>query len=234
MTKAQEAAKRAEAIAADNSHGYLWGGWGPDYDCGHLVIDCYETAGIPVKTKGASYTGNMKRVFLTCGFKDVTGKVNLKTGAGMKAGDVLLNERAHAAMFTGNGKLVQARSNFDGKAGDGSGQEIREQAYYNYPWDCVLRFEETPAEEIPVDEGKDSSSTIIEGLPTLKRGDRSETVRAAQFLLNGRDASVGIWGADGDFGAATKSAVLAFQRRNRLDADGIIGPSTWAKLLGVS
>ena len=70
-------------------------------------------------------------------------------------------------------------------------------------------------------------------LPTLQRGDESEVVRAAQFLLNGRKCSVGIWGADGDFGPATQSAVKAFQRRNGLDADGIIGPETWAALLGV-
>lgn len=74
---------------------------------------------------------------------------------------------------------------------------------------------------------------VVEGLPTLKQGDASEVVRAAQFLLNGRGCSVGYWGADGDFGPMTKSAVLAFQRRRSLEADGIIGPETWAALLGV-
>ena len=73
----------------------------------------------------------------------------------------------------------------------------------------------------------------VEGLPTLKQGDESEVVRAAQFLLNGRKCSVGIWGADGDFGPATLAAVKAFQRRNDLEPDGIIGPETWAALLGV-
>lgn len=72
---------------------------------------------------------------------------------------------------------------------------------------------------------------LVFGLPNLKKGDKGETVRAAQFILNGRKCSCGIWGADGDFGNATESAVLAFQRRNNLDADGIIGQLTWAKLL---
>lgn len=74
-------------------------------------------------------------------------------------------------------------------------------------------------------------------LPTLRQGDGmnnpSEVVRAAQFLLNGRGASCGRYGADGEFGPATKSAVLAYQRRTGLEADGIIGDQTWRKLLGV-
>lgn len=73
----------------------------------------------------------------------------------------------------------------------------------------------------------------ISGLPMLRQGMKGEVVRAAQFLLNGRYCSCGMWGADGEFGPATNAAVLAFQRRNGLEADGIIGPQTWAALLGL-
>lgn len=86
-----------------------------------------------------------------------------------------------------------------------------------------------PAEPAPA-----PAKPKVNGLPMLRQGDKSEAVRAAQFLLNGRKCSVGIWGADGDFGPQTKSAVLAFQRRNELEADGIVGPETWAALLGVT
>ena len=84
------------------------------------------------------------------------------------------------------------------------------------------------------DEKKEEPTPVITGLPMLRRGDKGEVVRAAQFLLNGRKCSCGIWGADGDFGAATEAAVLAFQRRNGLETDGIIGSATWSVLLGVS
>jgi hypothetical protein len=39
-----------------------------------------------------------------------------------------------------------------------------------------------------------------------------------------------IYGADGWFGDETDSAVRAFQERNGLDVDGIVGPITWACL----
>lgn len=38
--------------------------------------------------------------------------------------------------------------------------------------------------------------------------------------------------ADGDFGPATAEAVKAFQRENGLEADGFVGASTYAALLG--
>lgn len=91
---------------------------------------------------------------------------------------------------------------------------------------------------IVVDPAEDTNvptkPVTVSGLPMLRQGMKGEVVRAAQFLLNGRGASCGRYGADGDFGPATNAAVLAFQRRTGLEADGIIGPATWAKLLGVS
>lgn len=100
-------------------------------------------------------------------------------------------------------------------------------AGYGRPnWAAVVS-ESSPSEPPADDKPK------VTGLPTLQRGDKGECVRAAQFLLNGRKCSCGIWGADGDFGNATEAAVLAFQRRNSLEADGVIGERTWSKLLGL-
>ena len=68
-SKIEAATTWMENLAADNSHGYAWGGWGPqDYDCGHAIITAWEQAGVPVKSSGgASYTGDMRRAFLNCG-----------------------------------------------------------------------------------------------------------------------------------------------------------------------
>ena len=93
-------------------------------------------------------------------------------------------------------------------------------------WGAEAKEDDAPA-EVP------TQKATIGGLPLLKVGSRGEVVRAAQFLLNGRGASVGKYGADGDFGQGTRAAVLAFQRRNGLEVDGEIGGQTWAALLGL-
>lgn len=67
-----KASTMAEQIASDDSHGYdQIKRWGPDFDCSSLVIEIYEELGVPVKTRGATYTGNMFGVFKKCGFTEV-------------------------------------------------------------------------------------------------------------------------------------------------------------------
>jgi hypothetical protein len=61
--------------------------------------------------------------------------------------------------------------------------------------------------------------------PTLKKGDTGPDVERVQKTL-------GI-PVDGDFGGVTDSAVRSFQAATGLDADGIVGPGTWAELNGL-
>lgn len=148
MTKTEKAIRQMEIWAKDDSHGYdqdyRWGEKG-DYDCSSAVIQAWQNAGVPVKSGGATYTGDMKNVFLKNGFVDVTSKVNVATGSGLLRGDVLLNEAHHVAMYCGNGKEVEASINekgtaHGGKPGDQTGKEFLIRSYRNYPWNCVLRY----------------------------------------------------------------------------------------------
>lgn len=150
MTKTEKAIRQMETWAKDDSHGYdqdyRWGEKG-DYDCSSAVIQAWQNAGVPVKSGGATYTGDMKNVFLKNGFKDITASVNRGTGTGLKRGDVLLNEAHHVAMYCGNGKEVEASINekgtaHGGKPGDQTGKEFLIRSYRNYPWNCVLRYRE--------------------------------------------------------------------------------------------
>ena len=66
------------------------------------------------------------------------------------------------------------------------------------------------------------------GYPQLKRGSISNYVCIAQDDLNTLGFSTG--GLDGVFGLATQNAVIAYQRRKGLAADGIVGCNTWRAL----
>jgi putative chitinase len=61
----------------------------------------------------------------------------------------------------------------------------------------------------------------------LKKGDNNENVRLMQQKL-------GIEPAVTNFGPKTEAAVKAWQAANGLTADGIVGPATWAKIMGES
>lgn len=229
MTISEKAVLWAINIANDNSHGYSQvDRWGPDYDCSSFVIQAYEQAGIPLRKAGASYTGNMRNAFLACGFIDVTQSCKLSSGSGIKAGDVLLNYSAHTCLSIGNGKVANCRTN-EGhpQSGDQSGNEIRIQSYWNFPWNCVLRLsEDGQIKPQPIEPTEEHELK----LKVLKVNNSfSNSVVLLQSLLNERNFSCG--SADGYFGNKTKSAVIQAQSFFKIAQDGICGQETWGKLL---
>lgn len=235
MSIIEKAIAQMEAWAQDDSHGYDQANrWGPDYDCSSAVIQAWQNAGVPVKSKGATYTGNMYSVFKSCGFEDVTASVNLSNGSGLQRGDVLLNHVHHTAMYCGNGKLVQASINEFGKTtggqtGDQTGREFYIRSYYNYPWNAVLRYKgssKNSPDIAPASPMLNRSITV--SLPELKNGDKDVAVAMLQAALKykGYDPK---W-VDGEFGAQTGAALKAFQSDHGLDADAICGKATWSEI----
>lgn len=63
---------------------------------------------------------------------------------------------------------------------------------------------------------------LVAPKPILRQGSRGDIVSHLQSLLSIT--------ADGIFGPATRAAVMAFQRRNNLLPDGVVGRMTWAAL----
>ncbi len=214
-----------EETAKDDRHGYCqdhrWGEDG-DYDCSSAVITAWEQAGVPVKSKGATYTGNMLSVFKANGFVDVTAQVNRSTGAGLVRGDVLLNTVHHTAMYCGDGKEVEASINekgtaHGGKPGDQTGKEFLIRTYRNYPWTNVLRYT-----------GGNSTSATAKNY--LEIGDSGAAVKTMQIMLIECGYSCGLYGADGEFGSGTDAALRKFQKDNSLVVDGQYGLASKMKL----
>jgi hypothetical protein len=70
--------------------------------------------------------------------------------------------------------------------------------------------------------------TIDMEITVLKRGMKGDIIKPLQMLLVGYGADIEV---DGSFGAATESAVKAYQREHGLKDDGSVGAKTWASLL---
>jgi len=64
----------------------------------------------------------------------------------------------------------------------------------------------------------------------VAKGSRGDLALWAQMHLNAAGAKLT---ADGDFGAATKAAVISFQSAHQLASNGTIGQATWKALLRV-
>jgi peptidoglycan hydrolase-like protein with peptidoglycan-binding domain len=77
-----------------------------------------------------------------------------------------------------------------------------------------------------------AAMATLQPWPVLRQGPNSAwprvTVRSLQYLLNARGARLVV---DGQFGPATRAAVIAFQRSRGLAATGVVTASTWLRLI---
>lgn len=84
--------------------------------------------------------------------------------------------------------------------------------------------------EYPVT-GSANGSDVDISLPTVRKGDSGTAVKILQLALVAYEYNIGKYGADGDFGSDTESAVRQFQKKSKIEVDGIVGKDTWSELL---
>lgn len=165
---------------ADGNYGYsqpnrytgCYGVEPSDFDCSSLVTYVWQSAGVPVRSNGASTTSQMYQPFIKSGFTDVTAQINLTTGEGLRAGDVCLypydGHRGHVEMMLDEKTICGARRDENGldgwegaQFGDQTGREIEYSPYANFPWRYVLRY--------TGEDGDMSYSAIIESSRDYKK-----------------------------------------------------------------
>ena len=71
-------------------------------------------------------------------------------------------------------------------------------------------------------------ASVLQPWPVLRQGATGEPVRSLQYLLNAHGAALAV---DGIFGPRTNAAVIAFQRSHGLVANGVVGQTTWLKVI---
>lgn len=116
-----------------------------DYDCSSSTITAWRKALTGTKWEhaldDASYTGNMKDVFLASGLFEWKPMSFIAS-----PGDLYLNEENHVAMC--QQQVPDELSEFSwgdngaygNKRGDQSGFESRVNPFYDYPWDGILHY----------------------------------------------------------------------------------------------
>ncbi len=135
----EEAVQAAIAIANDDSHGYDFNNrWGPDYDCSSFVLTSLKRAGFDIGD--AVGTQTMKRGLTKKGWKWYPWS-EIHSLEDLRRGDILLNESTHTEFYIGRGQNCGAHWNYNNpQTGDQNGHEIDVCAYYDNPWDGVLRY----------------------------------------------------------------------------------------------
>ena len=114
---------------------------------------------------------------------------------------------SHTGMYIGNGVVIHC-------SGEVKQGKVTDKGWTHYAVPAGLNGDESMPEKKPV----------------IRKGSSGQYVVLAQTLLLQQGYDLAPYGADGKFGAKTETAVKAFQRANGLNADGVIGPATWAVL----
>lgn len=131
----------------------------------------------------------------------------------------------HIGVYVGDGYVVEAR-------GFGYNPPVQRNKLSSrsfttwglYPYTKYTEEQEAIARAAAGSTAGDNST------PTLRKGSNGDAVKELQNLLLSHGYELPKYGADGDYGAETVTAVKKFQKDNGLDADGICGPKTWAAL----
>lgn len=198
-----------------------------DRDCSSAVINCYQVAGISVKDKGATYTGNMRDAFLSTGaFKwhPMSGG-KCTDGYTPDRADILLNIRSHTAMMQNKARLMEfsisETGGIHGVTGDQTGQESHTRSFYDYPWDGCLEC----IDQTYIDGSRAEDRGVYTGLAI---GSTGEDVRKLQRMLCDVGYEVEI---DGIFDEETDGALRAFEENAGITVDGIYGKESESALV---
>lgn len=160
---------------------------GGETDCSALVIACLREAGFAVGA--ATYTGNMSEELTAHGWR------RLQPDGAPQPGDILLNDSKHVAVYLGGGQLAQASKDENGntsggQAGDQTGMETNITNYYNFPWNCYLRYtgenEDTVTAQVLFDtRDQDGRNLFDEAIQT--RAELTDRAKQAIYEAKGLD-----------------------------------------------
>lgn len=185
--------------------------------------DCSSLQNVAAKAsgaKGVTYASNgwttstMKSKLKAAGYIIIEDKTYLTSSAYCVKGAIYVKAGKHTVCGLDNGSKYKKTLEVAGLIGAATTKPVQSE----------VKMESTTTKPI---------KTCTVKLTQLEKGAEGNSVKALQILLIGYGRSCGKSGADGDFGSDTLKAVKAYQKASGLEDDGVVGPATWAKLLGV-
>ena len=191
---------------------------------GHYVIDCSGMPYRAFKKFGVDIPHGSNSIWSR--YLSKKGKITKEIISTLQRGVAIFTgtdtDKPHIGTYDGNGYVIEAQGTTAGVVKTSITNS--KWKYYGYYKDLDYS-EEASSEPVFVK----PIETIIE-FPTLKRGDKGEYVTLLQTKLLNLKYPLPKFGADGDFGKETESAVRQFQMDRGLTADGVVGSKTWKEL----
>ena len=215
-------------------------------DCSAFMTVCAISGGAKIEYgSNAPTTSTMKNAFVKSGnYTVLTDKKYLTSDKYLKRGDILVKAGSHTVMVLENGttsttkKPTTSKKNdnvetyqkwlnksfdmdlvVDGKYGDNTKKASIKA------WQTLVNI--AFRTKVKVNGVFDAKSKEVAKKFVVKNGNKSNFVFVLQGLLNANGFSCSV---DGIFGNGTESQVKAFQTKNKLIADGVVGANTWTKL----
>ncbi len=226
----KEIAKMAKDAANNNHVGYDQGQrttyWyqlrANKYDASKIKSNCEAdcSAGVCSNVKAVGYrldiaklknvsvsntTSSLKNALKDAGFKVLTDPKYLTSDSYLLEGDILLSEGHHTCTNVTNGSKVSSKK---------VTQPVKKT------WlECLQKA-------IGAKVDNKAGFETLDKCPILKKGSRGKAVRLLKDRLNCGNST-------DKFGLGTKKAVIVYQKKKGLTADGIVGQKTWKKLLAM-
>lgn len=206
IKKLEHVAKRdyERAIAHYNKHVY-----GNEtlvaYDCSGLIVAYLLTEGL--------VSGDLTANGLYFNACEPIGKSEIGGGDLVFKKQTAKNRMYHVGVYMGDGTVVHAKGRDDGVVRESIGKTC---------WNRFGRLKCFESVMIPIY----TRTLRVTSRPYMSGSD----VCAVQKALKTGGFDPGE--ADGSYGPKTEKAVKAFQSGNCLESDGVVGPKTWAKLIG--
>ena len=142
----------------------------------------------------------------------------LKPGAAVFTGTE--GDHGHIGLYIGGGDVIEAAGTQQGVI-----KSKVSSSKWTYWGELAAVDYSGGADPAPAEPEKPA-----EAMPTIRKGSKGGAVKLLQEALLRMGYPLPKYGADGDFGNETLTALKAFQQDNGLNADGVCGPKTWEKL----